>query len=428
MSEQSVLQKTTIDVDGGVQHLQCAIDESMQKHWKIFTQEYTFHYEQFRKNYVEPSIAFIETQKENADKKYNTLKDIHKELQLKFHDVSRYNALLMEKVDALEMELKSFSQVSLIAKFEKRCRDKTVECEQTQSRHNALKSKYQKLQKENLLLNSRLEQKPSTNIPQPYLTLVSKPQSAHTPANTSNIFTDTDTDTQPNTTVSRKSASHRRSSSKLSSFVDSFVSKTHPHIPIQTETVFQNVQKDNCIDGVNNCISKTVEERQNTNYERVMGDETIELTTNAALTEVHTDQECVNTPKNCTIRATEKNEIKEGRETTVEKEKSVDTPKKNIPREETSTTVGSTLQESTKKKTVDTKNDMSLEKENNCEKRMTYIVKKLKRRKVDSEKQNYLLGTDQKLYVYIDEKTAGEEVGHQIEKNGKKIFKFYKIV
>ena len=57
---------------------------------------------------------------------------------------------------------------------------------------------------------------------------------------------------------------------------------------------------------------------------------------------------------------------------------------------------------------------------------ITYKIKRLKRPKVDTEKQQYLFGSDNKLYIFIDEHTAGEEVGQQIEKNGKKMFKFHK--
>ena len=65
----------------------------------------------------------------------------------KLHDVSRYNTLLLEKVDAIESELSSFSQVSMIAKFEKQCNAKTIECDRLQSRLDVMKSKYQPIAK-----------------------------------------------------------------------------------------------------------------------------------------------------------------------------------------------------------------------------------------------------------------------------------------
>ena len=58
---------------------------------------------------------------------------------------------------------------------------------------------------------------------------------------------------------------------------------------------------------------------------------------------------------------------------------------------------------------------------------ITYTLKHLKRPRVDTEKQPYLLGSDNVLYTHLEDGTAGEVVGERIRSKttGKMAIRFH---
>lgn len=414
------------NMNGGIQQLQNAIDNSMQNHWQSFREEYHANYEQFRKDYIEPSITFIETQKISADEKYKTLEKEHADLQQKYQDVSRYNSLLLEKVDTLETELKSFSQVSMIAKFERQCRNKTSECEQIQSKHDALKSKFYDLQKENLVLNSQLEKKNKN--------LESNQVHSTCSIQTSTISKHQDKQDEPLQQTKPESCKTKpESASKLSSFIDSF-SNTSKHdvmTPVQTvQTTDQDQDQDTHKALQSNCKTSNVKDVSDVKDVKDVKD--INECNTLPISEQH--QSVINTVDTVDEnndkqhpKETESKSVKTQNEPTIQHETlshhietSTDTTDKQNQQNKIEAQEDILIQQ-TKPDTL--KEDATVVE---VQQPITYKIKRLKRPKVDTEKQQYLFGSDNKLYIFIDEHTAGEEVGQQIEKNGKKMFKFHK--
>ena len=403
----------SINIDDGVHHLQQAIDSSMKLHWASFTKEYALHYEQFRTDYIEPSVAFIDTQKRIADEKYNTLEKTHDEMKNKLQDVSRYNTLLLEKVDAIESELSSFSQVSMIAKFEKQCNAKTIECDRLQSRLDVMKSKYQQLQKENLSLNAKIEHMPVnvlrrvSECVQPEaitqdtcLPIPTESVSTHVSKSYSklSVFTNAFSSTSAAQREETPDATEQRDTTP------EIVSTEQNAMVVDNETPLTLLDGETCHVVVHHSHTQIVvgEDAEDSNVLLTDG-ERVDSVNPSHESFTHDDPIIITTPPTTLVDCDDTHTP-------------VTEPIRII---ECGTTpeIPEIVEESSSVACSDMDEPVSA---------ISYIIKKLKRPKVDTVKQPYLFGSDKKLYTYVDDTTAGEEVGHQVEKNGKKMFKFHK--
>lgn len=482
--------ENTLSVDIGIQELKKAVDESMTNHWNAFKDDYVAHYEQFRKEYIEPSISFIDTQKKTADENYKKLESNYVALLQKHKDVSRYNALLLEKNDALEQELVSFTQVSMIAKYEKKCNEKTLECDLVQSQLDTLREKYKQLQRENVVLNNKLEKAPVTEkivepqyepsgVPTPSVSFVS---SASPPSKLSSFIASfppdhlqciekkTQVTTEPlvdeTAVVAKVDNAPQIKTTKLLS--EESQTQTTPQLQrvvddtqVANEMKDENTSQDNASSIKPHSIrvdeythsEKSIEKQTRIQQAPSIGKDSTHETTsipNVDPSENHIEsvekkkqinserqQECRNhSPQEMSF---EDSTFRTPDENTSNGDNTNKTP--NTPHNasednldtRTCTTesmnVSATVREDVIRVVEHNDNQSTdtqptrIEPSTQC---VSYTVKRLKRPKVDTEKQKYLFGSDKKLYVYIDDKTAGEEIGQQIEKNGRRMFKFYK--
>lgn len=151
-------------LEGRFQQLQHTLNDHLDTHMTAFREEYTQSWRRFYSECIQPSVEFIGTEKKALDAKYATLHKQYTDAVQKCEDLERYNALLREKIEAVETEMKTFTQVSMITRWENKLAKKTRECEQTEEKLAREKRKVDGLRAENTFLNTQLERLSTAHV------------------------------------------------------------------------------------------------------------------------------------------------------------------------------------------------------------------------------------------------------------------------
>ena len=157
----SCLTNTTTDdpsVDAEIASVRHALDRSLDEKWDHFRTDFRELWGQFQTECIESSHKLVLAEKAAADQRYAVLKDAYDKVKAKCADVDRYNQLLQEKLDHVQAEMKSLSAVSMTIQWEKRVASKQAECERLTKQLETQKQVNTTLKRENTLLNTQLEQ------------------------------------------------------------------------------------------------------------------------------------------------------------------------------------------------------------------------------------------------------------------------------
>ena len=152
---------TTTDdpaIDAEIATVRHALDRSLDEKWDHFRTDFRELWGQFQTECIESSHKLVVAEKAAADGRYAVLKDAYDKVKAKCADVDRYNQLLQEKLDQTQAEMKSLSAVSMTIQWEKRVASKQAECERLTKQLEKQKQVNTTLKRENTLLNTQLEQ------------------------------------------------------------------------------------------------------------------------------------------------------------------------------------------------------------------------------------------------------------------------------
>jgi len=341
----------------------------MKDHWEDFRRESQRHFSTFHKDYIEPSVHFIEKEKKDADAKYTALEKLHTAMTNKCSDLERYNTLLQEKIESVENEMKSFSQVSMIAKWEKRLHNKSIECTRIQASLDKSIAFTHRLQQENTLLNTRLEKED----------LLRQQQLCTTPKPTPNIQSVAQEPTAE--ALAETVPTVEAALTEEAVHVEATQAPAVEVPPTETET---------------EPPAPAVEEAP-------------------AKTEA-TPAPAVEVPPAETEPPAPAVEVPPAETEPPAPAKTEATPAPQAP---APTSAPDSVDRQTNADVAD--DDVTTRATD-----VTYKVKMMKRSRQDAEKTKYMLGTDKVLYEWREGDVAGAVVGHQIEKNGRNVFKFIK--
>ena len=145
-------------VDAEIETVRHALDRSLDEKWDHFRTDFRELWGQFQTECIESSHKLVVAEKAAADGRYAVLKDAYDKVKAKCADVDRYNQLLQEKLDHVQAEMKSLSAVSMTIQWEKRVASKQAECERLTKQLETQKQVNTTLKRENTLLNTQLEQ------------------------------------------------------------------------------------------------------------------------------------------------------------------------------------------------------------------------------------------------------------------------------
>ena len=145
-------------VDAEIETVRHALDRSLDEKWDHFRTDFRELWGQFQTECIESSHKLVVAEKAAADERYAVLKDAYDKVKAKCADVDRYNQLLQEKLDQTQAEMKSLSAVSMTIQWEKRVASKQAECERLTKQLETQKQVNTTLKRENTLLNTQLEQ------------------------------------------------------------------------------------------------------------------------------------------------------------------------------------------------------------------------------------------------------------------------------
>ena len=157
----STISNATTDdpsVDAEIETVRHALDRSLDEKWDHFRTDFRELWGQFQKECIESSHKLVVAEKAAADERFAALKDAYDKVKAKCADVDRYNQLLQEKLDQTQAEMKSLSAVSMTIQWEKRVASKQAECERLTKQLETQKQVNTTLKRENTLLNTQLEQ------------------------------------------------------------------------------------------------------------------------------------------------------------------------------------------------------------------------------------------------------------------------------
>ena len=422
MTENTITPNATLQC--GVMQLQDTIEACMKNHWDDFRRDSQQHFATFHKDYIAPSVLFIETEKKHADEKYKQLEVKYTSLQTKCNDLERYNALLQEKLEAVETEMKSFSQVSMIAKWEKRLHSKSQECLNIQNALDKLKANVHRLKQENTLLNTRLEKEEL--LKQQHCSAVTDTQVINAEPSiqyaTEATTETTNKDDEPivSNTQPDEAKEVKEPLAPPTPAIEANEADEPPNQPVEAdEPPNQPVEADEPPTPAVEADEPTAEPQNTphpptpipTQAETVQDTDTIDGEQSKAEGEPH---DRPSTPK---VEPDNTLSVANEASTPPQPVQSVEVPTDAEPSEQRST-----IQEAKEDGAPDV-NTLLHERQPD----VTYKVKMLKRQRKDTEKTKYLFGTDKKLYEWKDGDVPGVVVGEQIEKNGKKVFKFAKL-
>ena len=145
-------------VDAEIATVRHALDRSLDEKWDHFRTDFRELWGQFQTECIESSHKLVVAEKAAADERFAALKDAYDKVKAKCADVDRYNQLLQEKLDQTQAEMKSLSAVSMTIQWEKRVASKQAECERLTKQLETQKQVNTTLKRENTLLNTQLEQ------------------------------------------------------------------------------------------------------------------------------------------------------------------------------------------------------------------------------------------------------------------------------
>ena len=422
----------------GVVQLQNTIEMCMKNHWEDFRRDSQQHFKIFHTDYIEPSIQFIETEKKNADEKHRLLENEYNKLKNKCNDLERYNTLLQEKIEAVEKEMKSFSQVSMIAKWEKRLHDKSKEYTSIQASLEKSKGVVHRLKQENTVLNTRLEMLEKDAHRRNFVSSA-RSYLQHTSVVAPVTISTTSTAAAEVLVVNEVDS---EAAEPLTNY--SNTNETEPSdVDVHHDTGCTSAQTIPSDIAPEPCVESTLEESNPPNNE--MRDGSV----------VHTNNETTNNepPRVSVVEtkiesAEESVELKSDKIVCAVDEKTTSTEARDDSEKKTREQPTENIEVSTllsKSEDIQKKNNTSTEDEPNpaneryadavadvlttTEQRepdIAYKIKMLKRSRNDAEKTKYLFGSDKNLYEWTEGDIPGAIVGQQLEKNGRNIFKFGK--
>lgn len=145
-------------VDAEIATVRHALDRSLDEKWDHFRTDFRELWGQFQTECIESSHKLVVAEKAAADERYAVLKDAYDKVKAKCADFDRYNQLLQEKLDHVQEEMKSLSAVSMTIQWEKRVASKQAECKRLTKQLETQKQVNTTLKRENTLLNTQLEQ------------------------------------------------------------------------------------------------------------------------------------------------------------------------------------------------------------------------------------------------------------------------------
>lgn len=430
MSENTtVAQTSNSSLQCGVVQLQHTIEMCMKNHWEDFRRDSQQHFTTFHTDYIEPSIQFIETEKKNADEKHRLLENEYNQLKNKCSDLERYNTLLQEKIEAVETEMKSFSQVSMIAKWEKRLHDKTKEYTSIQASLDKSKEVVHRLKQENTVLNTRLEMLEKDAHRRNFVSSA-RSYLQHTAVVAPVMISTTST-----SQVQVVNAVDSEAGEPLTN--DSNTNGTEPSdVDVHHDTGFTSAQTIPNDIALEPCVESTLEESNQPNNE--MSDEPV-VQTNKGTSNNELHRISVVETKNESVEPESDKIACEINEKTTPTEAVDDSENKNTHEQPEENAAVSTLlpkSENVQKKTSiedepDPANERGVDSDvlTTTEQRepdIKYKIKMLKRSRNDAEKTKYLFGSDKNLYEWTEGDVPGAIVGQQLEKNGRNVFKFGK--
>ena len=145
-------------MDAEIETVRHALDRSLDEKWDHFRTDFRELWGQFQTECIESSHKLVVAEKAAADERFAALKDAYDKVKAKCADFDRYNQLLQEKLDQTQAEMKSLSAVSMTIQWEKRVASKQAECERLTKQLETQKQVNTTLKRENTLLNTQLEQ------------------------------------------------------------------------------------------------------------------------------------------------------------------------------------------------------------------------------------------------------------------------------
>lgn len=402
----------------GAVQLQDTVERCMKNHWEDFRRDSQHYFQTFYTDYIEPSIQFIEKEKQNANEKYRLLENDNSQLKSKCSDLERYNTLLQEKIEAVEKEMKSFSQVSMIAKWEKQLHDKSKECKMLQASLDKSKRVAHRLKQENTVLNTRLELLEKETRRRNFVS------SARSYLQTAVVAPQTDSRASTITTAEKvvNTVDFEVGEAELSE-----ATPQHHTILTAAQTTSTAIAPEprvvTALEESDTCVHST-----NTTHNEMSAVSVVGISNKPILASmVETSNKPAESDLDAIVCVVDKRTTSletvddSGEETQKQPDKNTEASPLLSNCEDVRI---SSAEEGTE--LVNRKDADALKTTERCESDITYKIKMLKRSRNDAEKTKYLFGSDKNLYQWREGNVPGALVGQQLEKNGRNVFKFAK--
>ena len=386
-----MLASTTTDpaMDAEIATVRCALDRSLDEKWDHFRTDFRDLWGQFQTECIESSHKLVVAEKAAADERFAVLKDAYDKVKAKCADMDRYNQLLQEKLDHTQAEMKSLSAVSMTIQWEKRVASKQAECERLTKQLETQKQINTTLKRENTLLNTQLEQWGDAKEAEERATAV---ETEANEAVTKQISTDASVEAPPLTELSMAETDTR---------VMTIETDTEPTANAESPEASQaNDPPAECV------LDATTPVSSDTSTEP-RGETTPQLSIPSNVTP-ETEGACT-VPEEVVVQETASATETEATAPTTSAD-AVDAPEATLSidaSKEHATTTLPVANEPT--------NDVSLAPSVPANvppvPTLTYTLKKLKRKKTDTEKTPFLLGSDDVLYAWTEGDVPGAAVG-----------------
>ena len=393
-----MLAATTADpaIDAEIATVRCALDRSLDEKWDHFRTDFRDLWGQFQTECIESSHKLVVAEKAAADERYAVLKDAYDKVKAKCADMDRYNQLLQEKLDHTQAEMKSLSAVSMTIQWEKRVASKQAECERLTKQLEKQKQINTTLKRENTLLNTQLEQWGDAKEAE---TRAAAVETEATDAVTKQMSTDASSlDTTADASVEAPPLTEL---SKAETDTGVMTIKTNTESTANAESPEASQANDppvECVvDATTPVSSDTSTEPRGETTPQLSIPSNVAQETEGACTvpeEVVAQEMASTTEAELALPSTSAD--------------AVDTPEATLPieaAEEHETTTLTVVNEPA--------NEVSLASSVPVPPvpTLTYTLKKLKRKKTDTEKTPFLLGSDDVLYTWTEGDVPGAAVG-----------------
>ena len=411
----------------GVQQLQKTIDNKLQTHLETFRREYKQHWLEFNTDYIQPSVQFIGNEKKALDNKYQKLEKEYQSAKSKCADLERYNTLLQEKIEAVENDMQSLTQVSMIARWEKKLANKSRECDDLRFRLEKEKLRANTLQTENTFLNTQLEKWSGQHERGSTVVACTDSRKNCNQSNANN----NDPPTRTTTPVCTPPPT--------SNVVEADFERMKPET--NTEQQHECVDSEGSLklsikttDGVSHDSHNDKEDNKSLPVPSQLSLIPPPLHRNENHKNVNDQDKPQNTPAmsdgcdgqsvgNTTPGVRDLKNVQHTTKSTNETESVLENIASNERATESTTQSEKTQEADPPVPKQEPQPDPAPEIETVPQ--VTYVVKKLKRRRTDKDKTTYMLGSDSKLYEWTSGDVPGVELGYQSIRNGTVVYKFH---